>query len=326
MTRFHARCAASAGFACILAVVGAAALAAPVALRVTPVHLLDTDPGRAVVGDLEFRGGLWLASTDPAFGGLSGMWIDPAGRRLVSVTDRGSWFAAGIVYDPDGRLTGLADPELRPMVGIDDQPLIAPWSDAESVAVGNGALYVAFERRNRLYRYGPPDSPWSATPERLWLPEALARGPRNGGVEALTALADGRLLAVAENMVRGEGWAAWILDGASAVKLTIAADEGFQPTGAATLPGGDVLLMERRFSLAAGFATRLRRIAGSDLAPGAPIQGAHVATLAPPLAADNFEAVSVAALADGSALVFLLSDDNFSGLQRTLLLAFRLGR
>ena len=39
---------------------------------------------------------------------------------------------------------------------------------------------------------------------------------------------------------------------------------------------------------------------------------------------DNFEGVAVATPAGGSTIVLIVSDDNFSALQRTLLLAFRL--
>ena len=39
---------------------------------------------------------------------------------------------------------------------------------------------------------------------------------------------------------------------------------------------------------------------------------------------DNFEGLAVARDADGGTLVYILSDDNFHFLQRTLLLLFRL--
>ena len=328
MSPTRRRLVTSAGVAWVVAAAAAwaaAPTAEPLALTVVPVDLDSRDPGRAAVGALEFLGGVRVSSTDPSFGGLSGLRVDPTGRELLAVTDRGSWFTATVTYDADGRLTGLADAELRPMMGIDDKVLLPPWSDSESIAEVDGAVYVAFERRNRLYRYGPPQAPWVVRPEWLWFPEALAEGPRNGGIEALAELADGRILAISEAMSRGEGRAAWILDGQSAVELTIAAVDGFQPTGAAMLPNGDVLLLERRFRLLGGFAARLRRIAVSELVPGAAILGTEVATLAPPLSADNFEAVAAVPLPGGGVLVLVLSDDNFSALQRTLLLAFRLG-
>ncbi|MCA8901438.1 MAG: hypothetical protein KDA53_09325, partial [Hyphomonas sp.] len=41
-----------------------------------------------------------------------------------------------------------------------------------------------------------------------------------------------------------------------------------------------------------------------------------------PMTTDNFEGIAVDAHADGSARVWIVSDDNFSPMQRTLLLAF----
>lgn len=307
-----------------IAVATSAAIADPIELTVTPVPLDTADPAQATVGGLTYLGGVRLRSRDPSFGGVSGVWVEPAGRRLVAVTDQGAWFTAVVAYDEAGRLSGLGDTAITPMQGIDDLPLLPPWSDAESIAVAGGRLYVAFERQNRLYRYGPPDAPWSLTPEWLPLPDEIAAGPRNGGMEALTDLGDGRLLVFAEEIRRGEGLAAWILDDGVAAELTLASEGGFLPTGAATLPNGDVLLLERRFSFLGGFAARLRRIPRAEIAPGATLTGREIATLAPPLTTDNFEAISVVPLSDGSSLVFLLSDDNFSALQRTLLLLFRL--
>jgi hypothetical protein len=43
---------------------------------------------------------------------------------------------------------------------------------------------------------------------------------------------------------------------------------------------------------------------------------------APPLTTDNYEGIAALPRPDGSVRFYLISDDNFSRLQRTLLLAF----
>ena len=98
----------------------------------------------------------------------------------------------------------------------------------------------------------------------------------------------------------------------------------FKPTAAAALPGGDVLLLERSFSLLSGTAARLSRIAAADLVPGAEVSGRQVAVLAPPMLVDNSEALAVRRRADGRLVAYVLSDDNFNPLQATLLTAILL--
>ena len=46
--------------------------------------------------------------------------------------------------------------------------------------------------------------------------------------------------------------------------------------------------------------------------------------LAPPLSLDNFEAISATRGPDGGLRLYILSDDNFSALQRTLIMQFTL--
>ena len=84
-----------------------------------------------------------------------------------------------------------------------------------------------------------------------------------------------------------------------------------------------MLLLERSVSLFGGFAARLSVIPAASIAPGARLSGEELAVIRSPLPVDNFEAVAARAAPDGSVLIYLLSDDNFNAMERTLLLQFR---
>ena len=302
-----------------------AAWADPVELEISPVELDSAAPGRTQVGVLEYRGGLRLRTAHPDFGGLSGLWVAGDASRLLAVSDRGHWFGAVIEHDAEGRLAGLAWAALWPMTNIAADPLVPPWTDAESLAVVGQEAMVGFERENRLWRYPFADET-VAGDAGATLITRMDIATLNGGIEALTALGDGRLLAIAELVESETGNAAWIIEpgGAVAARLSYRPEAGFHPTGATTLANGDVIVLERRLTLLLGAAARLVLVPADVIVAGAVLEGVELARFVPPLAVDNFEAVAAAPDPDGGTLLFVLSDDNFSVLQRTLLLAFRL--
>ena len=92
----------------------------------------------------------------------------------------------------------------------------------------------------------------------------------------------------------------------------------------ARLPGGDILVLERRYTLIGGVAALLRRLPQESIRRGARLDGAEIARLQPPLNVDNMEGIAARRDGDGGTLIYLLSDDNNSVLQRTLLLMFEL--
>src|SRR4029453_8781230 len=99
-------------------------------------------------------------------------------------------------------------------------------------------------------------------------------------------------------------------------------------TGAALLPGGDVLVVERRYP---PLAARIRRITAEALERGE-LEGTEIARLAAPLNVDNFEGIEVLRGPRGETRVLLVTDDNDcikrggirTGLQRTLVMLFDL--
>ena len=99
---------------------------------------------------------------------------------------------------------------------------------------------------------------------------------------------------------------------------------GFKPTSAALLPDGGVLVLERRFTLLGGLAIRVVRLSADEIKPGARLTGEELAFFRPPLAIDNMEALAVRRGPAGETLVYLMSDNNFNPIQRTLLLHFAL--
>jgi hypothetical protein len=302
-----------------------ASLAAPAAaleLRARALPLSDSEPELAALGPFSFKGALALSGQDRAFGGLSGLLIAPDGT-LLAVTDQAHWLSARIERDGAGLLTGLAEATLSPMLDGNGAPLRpGRTGDSESLArLPDGRLLVAFERWHRIRVFASPAAPGLFFPA----PPGLAALPANAGLEALTVLADGRLLAIAEAASQDGTALAWIGAGDGSVWEPRRYRPGpdLAPVDAAGLPGGGVLVLERRVSLLTGFAGRIAFLPPSALA-AAVLEPVELATIAPPLLSDNYEGIAVARRGDGLLDVALVSDDNFSLFQRSILMLLRL--
>jgi hypothetical protein len=90
------------------------------------------------------------------------------------------------------------------------------------------------------------------------------------------------------------------------------------------LPSGDLLILERKFSWLAGVGIRIRRIPLAQVAPGALVDGPSIFDADLGHEIDNMEGIDAHVTAEGDTVLTLISDDNFSFLQRTLLLQFTL--
>jgi hypothetical protein len=297
----------------------------PIRVRAVRVGLSPQRPAVERVGALAFRGGLMLSSPDKRFGGLSGLLVSKDGSRLRAVSDEGSWLEARLLYDARGFLAGLADTQLGPLRDTEGVPLKhKAWQDAESLTtLPDGSLVVGFERQHRLWRFRG-ERPFDAAAEAFTVPPTLARMPENGGLEAIAALPDGRFFALAEQALdESANLRGFLLQAGRWSPVAYRVLDTPVPSDAAALLSGDVLVLERSFSPVQGVRARLRRIEARTLEPGALLDPPVLAEFTPPLALDNFEGLAVRE-EKGETLVYLVSDDNFSRIQRTLLFMFAL--
>ncbi|MFQ6018045.1 MAG: esterase-like activity of phytase family protein [Kiloniellaceae bacterium] len=283
-------------------------------------------PRQGSVGRLAWRGGVEITSDDPRIGGLSGLLVTADGRRMIAVSDQGHWLFARLLYDDKERLGGLDQGRIAPLRGLDGEPLVGKrWQDAESLAaLADGSYLIGFERTHRIWRYPVFDPAFNARPSAWPAPPGLGQAPANGGLEALVVLADGAILAITEKQPDGADLAAYLWRGAGWSRLAYRRQDLFSPSGAARLPGGDIVVVERRSPLLAEPSVRLVRIPSAEIRSGARLEGREIARWGAPLIVDNFEGIAARQAADGKTLIYLLSDDNYSALQRTLLLMFEL--
>ncbi len=299
--------------------------AEPIEITQIAVPLDVSDRARDTVGGLTFLGGFRLTSPHPDFGGWSGLWVSPDGQRMVAVGDRGHWLTANTTFGADGHLQGIRDAEIIPMLDTAGIPVEPPWADAESIAALAGGFLVSFERAHRFWWYSArtPEELAVAIPAPYFHPDEMHDAPTNGGVEALTEMGGGTLVAFSEGLKRGEAIAGWTFDGEkSESPVSYAAQGRYVPTGAATLPSGDALILERRFDLT-GFRSRVVRLDRDALQSGATVEATEIAAFTRPLAVENYEGIATVESPQGT-LVFLISDNNFTALQRTLLMVFRI--
>lgn len=307
---------------------------APMAVHAHEIPLFPDDPDRRQVGKLTYLGGLVLTSPDPRFGGYSGLLINQTGTTFLAQSDRAYWFT-GTLVDERGHIAGVKDTVLAPMLDASGKQLEAPWFDAESIATlddfpgdgGTGDILVGFETKDRIDRYEIGREGLSALPHPVKMPPDIKNNVPNKGFEGITLLADGRLLAITERTLDAAGnEKGWIvpLDGSPASTLTLKRTDPYDLSDLTRLPNGDLLTLERRYSPIGGIGMRMRRIKRDTVVPGAVLDGEVIAELGNTSSIDNMEGLANRKTPDGKTLLYLISDDNQSPLQHTVLMEFLL--
>ncbi|HEV2000869.1 MAG TPA: esterase-like activity of phytase family protein [Xanthobacteraceae bacterium] len=306
---------------------------AKIEVRATAIAAFEPrDPGRTQFGALEFRGGLQLTSPYRHFGGFSGLHVEPDGARFLSVSDRGRWLRGRIVYQ-SGRPAGIADAEMAPMLGSDGQPLaVRGWYDTESLTMDRGIAYVGIERVNRIVRFDYGKDGLLARGEPIPVPPGVQTLPSNKGLEALAVVPAGMplagtLIALSERgLDRAGNILAFLIGGPTPGTFTLRRNDDFDVTDATVTAEGELLVLERRFGFLSGAGMRIRAIPLGEIKPGALIVGRALIEADLGYEIDNMEGISLHKNAAGETIITIVSDDNFSPIQRTILLQFAFNR
>ncbi|MCF8475043.1 MAG: esterase-like activity of phytase family protein [Emcibacter sp.] len=301
-----------------------------------PLHYKDSNINS--VGKLLYMGGVQITSSEKIFGGISSIVISPDGHEILAISDSNQWFLADIIYNDNNRLVNITNTQMAPIKNIitkdEDKDIV---DDAEAItAVDSDGYVISFEKPHALRYFQARTSNdykslFSANAQKITfaptLPESFVNLPKNTGIEALTTLTDGRILAFSENIIKdGDTSIAqgWIIGRGKMEAISYEIDPSYKPTDMATMSNGDILVLERHFSLARGMAARLRRISGISIISGQKIKGEVIAELAYPFNVDNMEALAVRQNSVGDTIIYIMSDNNFSKLQRNLLMMFKL--
>ena len=281
-----------------------------------PVPLNPDNPAQQTVDGFRYAGGLHLTSQDTSLlGGLSDIKVAPDGA-MVSETDEGSLLRARIRLDAAGNLAGLDNARIRELKGLDGKPLDGKHeADAEGVAVWpNGDLMVSFERDHRIWVYPHAGGP----PHPVPMPDAHM--PDNEGMEGLTLAPSQGPDAYWVGIEVGSIWLCHLKTACAKAPGQFPPPFGFRLTALSETPSGDLAVLHHSWNPLTGSRVTLSIIENPAKNPAPKVIAAlH---LAPPLTVDNLEGVAAVARPSGVVRYYLISDDNFSDHQRTLLLAF----
>lgn len=279
-----------------------------------PIMLVPLALEPSASGPFRLLRGWALTSDDPSAGGYSAL-LWRGGDRLLAASDT-------------GRMIELEGPDFT---GGEQRPIFTHGAydkvsgDIEALAgePGGGRVWAAAEGRNAITRASS-----ALVGEVEARPPAMEGWRYNSGPESLARHPDGRFVAIAESGRGGTHMGVLFvgdpvedLEGAI---FGLAVPAGFRPVDAVAHSDGTLLVLLRRvvWKLPPGFATAIARYRIADLAAGTvwrPVDSFALPDSAP---TDNYEGIALRPDSGGTATVWLISDDNRSGFQRSLLLEF----
>lgn len=283
----------------------------------TPVPLDPANPQRTSLNGFTYMGG--VAITDPVTNrvhGLSDLKVTPDGR-IVTISDFGDLFEAKLQFGQDSRLGGLTDGKLWTLKRPDGQPVQGKLeSDAEGLAIlANGDRLVSFERDHRIWRYPAAGGPPVAAPK----PGNLFS--ENEGMEGLTEYPFAGPDAYLVGSEEGELWLCKLSAACQTFSVLNGPDLEYGLTALAPFQDGSLVAVHRAWDPVRGSRITLSVYAAAALKGRQPQPMARL-VLNAPLTTDNIEGVALVTSPAGATRMLLLSDDNASGSQRTLLMVF----
>jgi hypothetical protein len=288
-----------------------------------------SQPDRRRFGELVFRSGLRLTSAHEDFGGFSGLWRSGDGAGLVAVSDAGHWLTARLRHE-SGLLAGLEEVTIAPILRADGMPLNRTRAyDTEGLAMAGGTAFIGIERTHQVLRFEFAKDGVMARGREIPVPRELKRLPSNKSLEAIGVAPAAHPLAGAVVVIaersggESEPTLGAILTGSRTGLFRVARPGAFDITDLVFLENGDMLVLERWYRPFRGVAMRIRRMEAKALTPGAILDGPVMIEADLGEEIDNMEGLCVHREA-GKTILTLISDDNFSSLQRTILLEFEL--
>lgn len=260
--------------------------------------------------------GAWeLSASDPNFGGLSGIALD-GDNSLLAVTDSGGWVTLSL--EKGVPVTG----GIAYMRGQDGKFLSGKWlNDAEDIAYRDGIALVSFERDFRIEAFAIGSCGAQAKAVKVaGLPSSYDGKTidDNEGPEAMTLLPDGSIRFGYEGATGS----------VSPFGHVLASGEADWTGTRAPSPSGFALVSMATVALSSNAERTVYLYRSFDPFRGARSvltwgEGdAHQLTLSRPVMTDNFEGMAVQPTGPGTARIWIVSDNNFTKLQRTLLYAF----
>lgn len=262
-------------------------------------------PGWAVAGVWQYR------AEGLRFGGFSAMFTLGLGR-LRAFTDRGFrlTFSEPGLPDPTG---GMNRQQVSPGWGNDLIDIESATRDPDS-----GDYWIGYEQVHAIQRNTSASAPAGVRDLR-----GLVDWPINSGIEAMVRLADGRFVIVPEAGRTGLIFARDPVAGGKPSTFHFRSPAtGFVATDMAQLPDGRLLVLMRRVMWPSREAwppfSSLLAI-GDAPAAGGTFAPRTTLTFGSAIPRENYEALALRPRDDGQVDVWVMSDDNFSIFQRTLL-------
>ena len=279
---------------------------------------LDADVADKLPSNVRFTGGWNLTSDLKEFGGLSGLALTETGD-LLAVSDMGHFVTIGL---KDGTPNGTA--QIFAMRGEDGELLSGKKeTDAEGLTYRDGLALVSFERDNRILAFDLLNCQSAARGVHVTaLPNQFSGQDiaSNQGPEALEFSDAGSLHVGYESTF---GLVSWVLavnaeGGVNDMPQRIPTPLTFNLVGLSN----DMALF-RAYDRIRGNQSLIKDIRLSEH-EGAQLEPPVLLRLAPPLNVDNFEGITTFLTSSGTRIVYIISDNNFSKRQRTLLYRFEI--
>lgn len=304
--------------------------------KATSIPLADQVGVGDIYAGIRLLGALRLAPAEiegQRLCGLSGLAWDEDAGILYALSDLGSLFHLRPEFNDQGHLTGVRVIAAYPLRDKSDRPLRSPYDDAEGLAIRNGdngvqddtELLVSFEVKPRVIRYHPTGRWRGEEPLPALLRDIHNYRNSNQALEALTIDPRWGVMVGTEVPLRNDpsgqvrlfqlNGRSWSYPLSPAPKSALVDMEA--------LPNGSLLTLERAF--VAPLRPLIISLRRAELpAPGeaAPLKVTDVAVFdsSQGWLLDNFEGLT----RYRDQQFFIISDDNCSAWQSTLLVYFEL--